>query len=116
MHELSLCQGLITQVQEIAAQHQARAVDCIHLQIGPLSGVVPELLQSAFSVARLHSIAEDASLIIDTCPVRVQCRQCGAQTDTTPNHLVCGSCGDWRTQLLSGDELLLLRVVLNTEQ
>jgi hydrogenase nickel incorporation protein HypA/HybF len=29
------------------------------------------------------------------------------------NRLVCDHCGDWRTQLISGDELLLQRVILD---
>jgi len=28
------------------------------------------------------------------------------------NRLVCKKCGDWRTTLISGDELMLQRVVL----
>jgi len=115
MHELSVCRNLMAQVQEIAAQHQARAVDSIYLQIGPLSGVVPELLQSAFAIASRNSVADGASLIIDASPVRVLCQRCGVRSDTTVNHLVCRSCGDWHTQLISGDELMLQRVVLSTE-
>jgi hydrogenase nickel incorporation protein HypA/HybF len=32
------------------------------------------------------------------------------------NRLVCGRCGNWRTQLISGDELLLQRVMMKTER
>ena len=28
------------------------------------------------------------------------------------NRLICGACGDWHTQLLSGDELILESVEL----
>jgi len=48
--------------------------------------------------------------------VRVRCRGCGAETMATANRLVCGACGDWHTDLLAGDELLLLRVELETRQ
>jgi hydrogenase nickel incorporation protein HypA/HybF len=30
-----------------------------------------------------------------------------------PNRLVCGACGDWRTDLAAGDEMLLLSVELD---
>jgi hydrogenase nickel incorporation protein HypA/HybF len=44
--------------------------------------------------------------------VRVRCRTCRAETDAEPNRLVCGTCGDFRTDLISGDELLLVSVEL----
>ena len=112
MHELSVCQGMLTQVEAIALQHQARGVSSITIRIGPLSGVEPDLLQHAFSVARAGSIAAAAELIIERLMIRVRCEQCGAETDAAPNRLLCGACGDWRTQLISGDELVLASVEL----
>jgi hydrogenase nickel incorporation protein HypA/HybF len=114
MHELSVCQGMLSQVAAIAAEHGARAVTGMTVQIGPLSGVVPELLEQAFSVASAGTVAEGASLQLDSLPIRVHCESCGAETEATANRLLCGSCGDWHTRLLSGDELLLASVELET--
>ena len=44
MHELSVCLALMSQVERVATEHQARRVEKIVLQIGPLSGVEPALL------------------------------------------------------------------------
>ena len=115
MHELAVCQSLLDQVQQIARQHHAVTVDTIYLQVGPLSGVVPELLQSAFPIASAETIASHATLVIHALPIRVRCKQCQTETEATPNKLVCGNCGHWQTEMLSGDELLLERVELNTE-
>jgi hydrogenase nickel incorporation protein HypA/HybF len=112
MHELSVCQALLSQVEEIARREDALTVDCIRLQVGPLAGVVAELLVHAFSIARAGTIAAEAELVIDSLPVRIRCSQCGAETDALPNRLLCGTCGDFRTQLLSGDELVLASVEL----
>jgi hydrogenase nickel incorporation protein HypA/HybF len=114
MHELSVCQGLLDQVSGIARQHQAIGVKRIRLRIGPLSGVEPQLLAQAFPLASAGSIAEHAELEIETLAVRVRCATCGAETDAAANRLVCGACGDWHTQLISGDELLLVSVELST--
>ena len=43
---------------------------------------------------------------------RVRCRSCGAESAAEPNNLVCTACGDWRTELVSGDEMLLAQVEL----
>jgi len=122
MHELSVCQGLLDQVESIAAQHGAQRVTTITLHIGMLSGVEPELLQQAFSLARSGGVAAQASLIIEALPIRVSCQACGRESEVLPNRLLCGHCGDFHTRLISGDELLLARVemdipsVLETQQ
>jgi hydrogenase nickel incorporation protein HypA/HybF len=112
MHELSLCQALLAQVEQVAQDHQAHRVDKVVLRIGPLSGVEPRLLQDAFPIARAGTVAADAELLIEELPLTVRCQSCGAETAAQPNRLICGACGDWHTQLISGDELLLASVEL----
>jgi len=110
MHELSLCQALLTQVEQLAIQHSATQVTRIRLIIGPLAGVEATLLQHAYPLAALGTCAEQAELVIETTPIRVTCLDCGAVTPATANRLSCGACGSVTTQLLSGDELLLAQV------
>lgn len=112
MHELSVCQALIRQVEDIARQHQAEAVKSVNVRIGPLSGVEPDLLEQAYSLAAAGTVAEASQLVIEKLPIRVRCEKCGAETGAEPNKLICGACGDWHTQLLSGDEMLLASVEL----
>ncbi len=116
MHELSVCQALLGQVEEVAAQHRAHGVTKIVLRIGPLAGVEARLLQDAFPIARAGSVADSAELVIEELPLRVRCDSCGAETDAAPNRLLCGACGDWHTRLISGDELLLASVELVMEE
>ena len=116
MHELAVCQGLMTQVGRLAVREDAERITCIRLAIGPLSGVEPRLLADAFPIAAAGTLAEDAELIVEAQPVRVQCLTCGAQSAASANRLLCGSCGDYRTRLLSGDELLLMSVDLERRQ
>ena len=115
MHELAVCQEMLRQVEQIAINRAAIAVDSIRVQIGPLSGVEARLLRQAFPLAAAGTLAEHARLDIELLPLRVHCRQCGADTDASPNRLICGKCGDYHTQLLSGDELLLASLELTTE-
>jgi hydrogenase nickel incorporation protein HypA/HybF len=112
MHELAVCQSMMGQLRDLARSHRARRVTGVVVDIGPLSGVVPELLQQAWPVARAGSVADGAELVTRDSPVRVSCTCCGKETSATPNRLVCGLCGDWRTVLISGDELILASVEL----
>ena len=113
MHEMSICQGLIRQVESLARENRAGQVDIIVLSVGPLSGVDPELLHRAFTIARMGSVAQQAELLIETGQVKVKCRGCGSTGQATVNHLLCPACGDWKVNLVEGDELLLLRLELS---
>ena len=112
MHELSVCNALLEQVEAIATQHGAVRVEKIVLRIGPLSGIEVPLLEHAYPLAAAGSVAEDAQLLIETLPVKVKCSQCGAESEAEPNRLLCAACGDFRTNLISGDEMLLASLEL----
>jgi len=115
MHELSICQALISQVEEIARQRVGQ-VRCVRVGVGPLSGVEPRLLEDAYPLACIDTGAEGSQLVIEHMGIRVRCRTCSAESEAAPNRLLCGACGDWHTDLLSGDELLLLRIELETQE
>jgi hydrogenase nickel incorporation protein HypA/HybF len=114
VHELSVCQGLIRQVEQIAAQNQASSVDRILLRVGLLSGVEPDLLKHAFSIAREGTVAAHARLEVETGPVRVKCRECGGSGAVTVNCLLCPDCGGWQVDVTEGEEMLLLSLDLET--
>jgi hydrogenase nickel incorporation protein HypA/HybF len=114
VHELSVCQALIGQVEGIAREHNALGVALIRLQVGPLAGVEPHLLEQAYPLASTGTVAENAELMIERLPIKVRCQQCGAESPAEPNRLLCGACGDWHTTVISGDEMILASVELIT--
>jgi hydrogenase nickel incorporation protein HypA/HybF len=115
MHEFSVCQSFIAQVERIALAHNAHTVDKIVVRLGPLSGVEVPLLRQAYTLACAGTVAENAQLVTEIQPIRVACEACGAETNATVNRLLCGACGDYRTRLLSGDEMILASVELNVD-
>jgi hydrogenase nickel incorporation protein HypA/HybF len=116
MHELAICQALIEQVERVAREHEARRVLSIVVSVGPLSGVEARLLEHAYPLAAAGTVAESASLVVETVPVRVRCRTCHAETDAAPNRLLCGACKDWQVDVTSGEEMLLKRVEIETAE
>ena len=110
MHELSICNALLDQVERIASEHGANSVARIVLRIGPLAGVESELLRNAYPLAAAGTIAEQAELVIDPASVVVQCTVCRTESEVRPNRLLCSNCGDFRTQIISGDEMILQRI------
>ena len=114
MHELAVCHALLERIEGIARERAAR-VSRVRLAVGPLSGVEPGLLTRAYPLACAGTFAEGSELDIDESPVRVRCRTCGVESAASANRLLCGECGDWRTELASGDELLLVGVELSRD-
>lgn len=116
MHELSVCQGLLAQCGRIAAERGARGVGRIVVHVGPLCGVEPKLLADAFPIAAAGGIAEGAELIIENLPIRVRCNSCERESEASTSNLTCRHCGNWQTQLIGGDELLLASLELEIEK
>jgi len=114
MHELAVCQALVDQVEKIAREREAVRVVSILVRIGPLSGVEAKLLEHAYPLASAGSLAADAELVLETLPVRVRCLACRVESEVVPNRLVCASCGNWETRVVSGEELILASVELET--
>lgn len=112
MHELAICQALIGEVTDVARAQHAASVSDIYVSVGPLSGVEGPLLQNAFPIVAAGTVASDAKLHLQATPVRVCCDECGEESEVPVNRLVCEHCGHWRTRVISGDELLLQRVIL----
>lgn len=113
MHELSICYALLDQVEQIARERDAVAVEKILLKIGPLSGVEADLLQKAWPLAAAGTVAEHAELAIDEAEIRVRCSECDGESIVPANRLLCSHCGGFRTRLVSGEDMILQRVELS---
>ena len=110
MHELAVCQAMLTQVEDLAIEHGTTSVDKIVVLVGLLSGVEPALLSRAFSVARCGTIACNAVLEIEIGPLVVSCKSCGQFSEAAISRLTCRHCGDWQVTVSQGEELILKSV------
>ena len=102
------------QVSALAEAHHAVKVSRIVVRIGPLSGIEPRLLESAFTISRAGTLAEEAELLTEPQPILVHCNQCGVESEASINNLTCATCGAIDTKLLNGDELILASVELES--
>jgi len=110
VHELSICQALLDQVSLVARDLRSERIEKVVIAIGPLAGVAPGLMASAFAVMKIGSRAAQAALIIESAAVEVECTFCGTISAAVPNRLICAGCGGYRTRVVAGRELRLLRV------
>jgi hydrogenase nickel incorporation protein HypA/HybF len=110
MHEYSLVVALMERVEEEAAAHNALAVHRVRVRIGELSGVEPDLLESAFAIVRTGTICERAALDIERVAARWECSACRRPLEPG-ERLQCAACGA-PAALAGGDEILLGQVEL----
>jgi hydrogenase nickel incorporation protein HypA/HybF len=110
MHEYSLMLAVLERVEEEAAARRALAVHRVSVRLGELSGVEPDLLESAFSIARVGTICDRATLAIERVAARWECSGCRRPLNGG-ERLRCGTCGA-PAALAAGDEILLGRIEL----
>ena len=65
MHEFSLAQGLVRQLQDLAREHGAKTIYMVRVDIGTRSGIVVDSFEFGFEVlAREQSLIREAVLEI----------------------------------------------------
>lgn len=102
MHELSITQSLVDICRENSS---GRQVTEVVLEIGALSGVVPEAIDFCFAACAEGTPLEGATLTIVRIPAVARCLECGAESAVRAYYDPCGACGGYRMELLSGQEL-----------
>ncbi len=107
MHEFSIAQNLIRALEQEAVRMGAKRVTSVKLKIGKLTGVVPDLLVTAFEFCSQGTVAEGAELVIEEVPLRLKCEECGNEYEVDNWDFSCPACGSCRPRILSGRELLL---------
>lgn len=110
MHELSIIQGALEQAIEAAKKSGATRILRLRIRVGALSGVVPEALQFGFEAARLGTMAEQATLELETVPAACWCRRCQAEFTGEAFAQECPRCGEFSPEMRRGMELELAQV------
>jgi len=106
MHELSITQGVIEGVCEAVPEGKILRVT---LEIGRLSGVVPESIRFCFDLCAQGTRVDGAGLDIIEVPGRARCGTCRAELDVDALVAVC-PCGNPFLEVLCGQELRIKSV------
>lgn len=114
MHELSLVASVFDILEEKAREHGAARVTKVVLKVGVMSGVVPDLLESAFDTYKKGTLAESARLEIVRVPVKLRCPDCGGETAREDTDFSCAACGSRRVEIVAGRDLFVATVELET--
>ena len=114
MHELSLIANLFEIMEEKAHEKNAKKIVGVKLQVGQLSGAVPEFLKTAFDIYKKDTIADKATLEIEEIPFRIRCLECEMEMIKDDFALVCSRCQSSNLKTLSGTDLILQKIDIET--
>lgn len=106
MHELAITQSVVdTVLQHTGTQR----VTLVRLQVGRLSGVVPDSMQFCFELVTEGTPLQGARLEIEQPAGQAHCRTCGDDFELADLILLC-PCGSADVELLRGRELQVASV------
>ncbi len=109
MHELSVIQSILDIVIDYANKYNVKKVTKINLEIGELSGFLPDWMQTYYEFVSKDSIASDAKLVITNVPAKLKCQECEKEFGVKREKLefTCPSCKSSDIELLSGREYFI---------
>jgi hydrogenase nickel incorporation protein HypA/HybF len=102
MHEMSITQSVV----EICEGHAAgRKVIEVILEIGELSGVVPDSIEFCFEACTKGTLLEGARLKLEVVPGVGKCPSCQSEHAITTLFAPCPACGAFGLSIVTGEEL-----------
>lgn len=105
MHELSICQSMISIVDAAMSEHPDASLRRIFLDVGKGSTVESTLLREAFEIITSGGPYEGVELVINDIPITGRCRACGSSFEYHEVALGCPSCGSVDIVIDTGMEL-----------
>lgn len=106
MHEMSITQNVVDVVTARTGEHRVAKV---RLQIGKLSGIVPDSLRFCFELIAADTPLAGAVLEIEEPLGRAHCKTCGGDFELRDLILLC-PCGSADVQVVAGTELAVKSV------
>ena len=101
MHELSITQSMVELCEQNA---EGRKVLSVTMEIGELSGVVPDSIEFCFDACSRDTLLDGAKLTIERIPGRGRCG-CGAESPLSSYFDPCLVCGGFGLAVIAGEEL-----------
>lgn len=117
MHELGLLTSVVAAVENAAAQadSQVTRVEKVALEVGAMSGAIPEALYGSWPIARQDSICAEAELEVTSIPASVYCPRCARDVPIDEFFaLACPECGMPTGNLTHGREFKIAWVLWDT--
>lgn len=106
MHELGIVFYIIKDVKKAAGEHGVQKVSGVVMNVGEVSGIVPDYLQDCWRwAADKEELLRGCELKFHILPAVTYCVDCHAEYPTVEHGKTCPHCGSENTYLLRGNEV-----------
>ena len=107
MHEAAIAEGLVDGVIE---RVPGRRITSVRVEIGALSGVVPDALRFCFGLATEGTPLAGADLEISEPAAKCECVDCGLSFEPEDGRILLCPCGSANVTVVSGQQLQITSV------
>lgn len=108
MHEYSIVQSLLESCEEHAKENKSEKVSKVIVKIGVLSGVEPDLLQTAFDTFKEKTVCDGCDFIINVQKVVIECFECEEQSTLEKHEFSCLKCNSTKVKVIDGEDMYLM--------
>ncbi len=108
MHEYSVVQALLEQIEDVAKENDASTVSKIVVKIGVMSGIEAHLLEIAFNTFKEKTICDGAEFVMNIQPLTIECRNCQQVSELEKIHYCCQKCKSTNVKVIDGEDMFLM--------
>ena len=105
MHEMSLCESVISILNREAKRHHFTRVKTVRIEIGARSCVAPEAMDFCFRAITRGTLADGARLELLREPPVAYCMGCGETVSIQERYDACPQCGSYELHISGTDTL-----------
>lgn len=113
MHEYSIVQSLLESCEEHAQQNKSNNITKVIVKIGVLSGVEPDLLQTAFDTFKEKTVCDKAEFVINRQKVVILCQSCNEESTLEKNEFLCPKCQSKQMKIIDGEDMFLMSLEMD---
>ncbi len=110
MHEYSIVQALLEQIEGIAEENEAQKVTKLVVKIGVMSGIETHLLEVAFNTFKEKTVADGAEFVMNVQALTIKCRNCQEVSELDKIHYCCQKCESTDVEVIDGEDMFLMSV------
>lgn len=116
MHEMGVVINMLQILEKSAKQNNVTEIASVSIELGEMTGVVPQYLLNCWPAAVDGTVCNRAELHIKEIRALANCHQCGKDyflMDNVPNDTpTCPFCGSTRWHLKDGDQLIITEIAV----
>ena len=111
MHEMSLVNNMLKILEREVNSPEIKTIKKIHLEVGQMQYIIPDLMQTAFNAAEKSEKLKDAEICMKVLPIKIKCKACSHEAPLEEGKDFmsekCSACGSSETYVTSGSEFTI---------